>query len=108
MNFSKLGKRSSAFSLALAFILIIFSVVFVKAQSGTSSINGTVIDSQGSVVAGATVRLTSSERNFSRTAQTTSSGTFSFPSIPIGTYQIEVEANGFKKSVQKDIRSERY
>jgi hypothetical protein len=73
------------------------------AQSSTSSVNGTVTDPQGNVVAGATVTLTNAQKNFTRTQTTTDGGSFAFSLIPPGQYQLEAEAKGFKKAVLTDV-----
>jgi len=79
------------------------SVITAVAQSGTSTINGTVADPQGNRVAGANVTLTNAEKNFSRTQTTSDSGAFSFNLIPPGKYTLEVEAAGFKKAITTDV-----
>ena len=73
------------------------------AQSGTSSVSGSVVDPQNNLVAGATVTLTNAEKNFARTQAVGADGHFSFPVIPPGQYQIEVEAKGFKKALMTNI-----
>jgi hypothetical protein len=88
----------------LFLIMMLFSVFFansVNAQSGTTTINGTVTDSQGKIVPGASVRLSNKEKGFARTITTTSDGTFNFPLIQPANYVLEIEANGFKKIVQE-------
>ena len=92
----------------LTLVMMLVSAVFIgtiNAQSGTTTISGTVADAQGNVIAGATVNLINAEKGFSRTAMTTEKGSFSFPVIQPGTYRLEVEATGFKKSVQTEIRA---
>ena len=89
-------------------LLVIFSLflsVNVFPQSGSSSISGTVNDPQGNAVAGATVTLISSQSN-RRTATTNESGAFSFPGILPGTYRLEVEGKGFKKSSVEAITAD--
>jgi hypothetical protein len=102
MRFRELKKR--LILLALAILVSASLTAVVQAQSGTSTINGTVNDQQGNVIAGATVTLTSADRGFTRTATTTESGTFSFPTIQPGVYQLEIQANGFKKYVQSQLK----
>jgi hypothetical protein len=77
----------------------------VFAQAGTSSVRGTVTDSQGRSVAGATVTLTNTERNFTRTQTSNESGEYAFAAIPPGTYRVEAEASGFKKASITDVRA---
>ena len=95
---------ASSNSLILGTILfLLFSFISAAGQGGTSTINGNVVDPQGNRVAGATVTLTNSDRNFIRTQTSSDSGRFNFNLIPPGQYQLEVEAKGFKKAVQTDV-----
>jgi len=75
------------------------------AQTGTSSVNGTVVDAQGNAVTGANVTLTSTGTNAARTQTTSESGAFVFDLIQPGEYSIEAEATGFKKAVVNEIRA---
>jgi len=75
------------------------------AQSGTSQIRGTVFDPQGKVVPGATVTLTDTEKNFTRTQTSASNGTYTFTAVPPGNYRIDVESSGFKKGVLSDVKA---
>jgi hypothetical protein len=68
------------------------------AQAGTSTVQGTVKDPQGNVVAGATVNLLNAEKNFARTQTTSQEGRYVFTAVPPGTYKLAVEAKGFKKT----------
>jgi Carboxypeptidase regulatory-like domain len=73
------------------------------AQSGLTTIRGTVTDAQGAVVAGANVKLVNEAKNFVRTSVTSENGTYSFTSVPPDTYRVEVEATGFKKSLVSNV-----
>src|SRR5690349_4038714 len=75
------------------------------AQTGTSSVRGTVADPLGKVVSGATVTLTNTETNTTRNQTTSDSGVYAFEQIPPGPYQIEVEATGFKKAIITQIQA---
>ena len=61
------------------------------------AINGTVTDTSGALLAGATVEAVEVSTNVSQSTITSSAGAFSFPSLPIGKYDISVSASGFKK-----------
>ena len=92
------------FSLPLASLSLILALVFsVLGQTDTSIINGNVTDAQGAAVAAASVTITNTEKGFSRTAQTTEDGNYSFNGIPPGSYTVSVEKTGFKKSVQTNV-----
>ena len=96
-------KTSGMIAVWCGVFLFLACCVTSMAQTSTSSVNGTVTDPQGNVVAGATVTLTNVQKNFTRTQTTTDSGTFAFSLIPPGQYQIEAEAKGFKKAVLTDV-----
>ncbi|HEV2837103.1 MAG TPA: carboxypeptidase-like regulatory domain-containing protein [Pyrinomonadaceae bacterium] len=66
------------------------------AQSGGTTIRGTVKDPNGNVVAGATVTITDPQKNFSRTQNTNQEGGYVFTAVPPGTYKLDVTAPGFK------------
>ena len=75
------------------------------AQTGTSTLRGSVSDSQGQAVAGASVKLKNEARNFNRITTTDSNGAYTFTAIPPDVYVLEVEAKGFKKSVSTDVKA---
>ncbi|HLL14635.1 MAG TPA: TonB-dependent receptor [Pyrinomonadaceae bacterium] len=87
------------------FIFSLLLVVSAAAQTGTSSVRGTVADPQGNVVPGATVTLLNTDINLSRTTTTSDDGSFAFELIPPGTYRVEAEAPNFKKTVVTDVRA---
>jgi Carboxypeptidase regulatory-like domain len=75
------------------------------AQTGSSTVNGTVEDIQKQAISGATVILKNESRNFSRVTTTAADGSFLFTVVPPGAYNIEVEPPGFKKAVQTDVQA---
>ena len=77
------------------------SVVAFGQTNGT--ISGTVIDEKGATIPNATVTARNTERNLSRTVQTSSEGTYRFENLPVGPYEVSVEATGFAKYVQSGI-----
>lgn len=89
--------KNSFASLSLASLLIVLLLTATGyAQSGSSTVQGTVKDPQGNLVRGATVTLTDPTKNFSRTQQTNDGGSYVFTAVPPGTYRLEVTAPGFK------------
>lgn len=62
----------------------------------TGNIAGNVLDPQGAVVSGATLTATETSKGSVVTTQSRPNGTFSFPDVPTGTYNIHVEATGFE------------
>src|SRR5688572_13350455 len=75
-------------------------------QEISGSIVGTVRDSAGAVVPGATVTVTDPSKNdlVVRTLTATEEGEFSVPNLPIGSYTVTVEASNFKKSINTGIQ----
>ncbi len=86
----------------IAFLLAVSTLTF--AQSGTSSLRGTVTDPSLAAVPGARVTLASPERGFSRTLETGNSGGYEFLQLQPGTYQLTVEMAGFRKAEQKSLQ----
>jgi hypothetical protein len=66
----------------------------IFAQS-TGSIRGTVSDSTGAGIPGASVTATNTQTDQKRSTQTTTSGIFLFPDLPIGPYELEISKPGF-------------
>ena len=93
---------SKSFVTLLA-VLLLSSVSY--SQSGRSTVRGTVKDQQGNLVSGATVTISDSEKNFTRTQTTTQDGNYVFTAIPPGTYKIDVEAASFKKTSVSQVRA---
>ena len=82
--------------LAVAFAL--FAIPNAFAQS-TGALTGTLADSNGAVIQGATVTVTNTATSFSRTTVTSDEGRWTLTLLPVGTYDISYEKEGFKKSV---------
>ena len=89
--------------LLLAALLILSNIGFALAQSTTASISGTVLDAQQAVVPNATVTARNVETGFNRTNQTNDEGRYNFVNLPIGGYEVTVEAANFAKYVQTGI-----
>ena len=90
---------------AVAVLSVILVASFSWGQTGTSTIRGTVTDSQGRLVPNATVRLINVETNAARTTQSSDSGTYVFDLITPASYRLEVDATGFKKKVVNDVKA---
>jgi hypothetical protein len=76
-----------------------------SAQEITGNIVGTVKDSSGAAVKGATVIITDEDKNLVvRTIVSGDEGEFSAPQLPAGNYSITIEAPGFKKSIQTGVK----
>jgi hypothetical protein len=93
-----LGSAASAFiSLAMA------PAVFAQAVS-IASVSGRVTDDQGSVITAAQVRMNAVETGTSYNAVTNGEGIYNMPSLPIGSYTMQVSAPGFQTYVRTGIQ----
>ncbi|HEX8367780.1 MAG TPA: TonB-dependent receptor [Pyrinomonadaceae bacterium] len=95
----------------MRFMLLAIALLFsfsglVTAQEVTGSIVGTVRDSSGAAVPGATVTISDPTKDniAVRTTTTNEDGEFSAPNLVVSTYVVTVEAANFKKSVTTDIK----
>jgi len=89
----------------LAFLLLMVLAVALpaRAQRITAAIRGTVSDSTGAVVPGATVTVKSEETGYTRSTTTNAAGAYSVPELPVGAYIVEVSLTGFKTATTKGI-----
>jgi hypothetical protein len=93
----------------VAFLVIFFLGLSLHSNaqsSGSATINGTVVDPSGAVVANATVEISNPVSAFERFTKSDSSGAFSFPNVPFNPYHLTVNASGFAASAQDvEVRS---
>ena len=88
-------------------ILFVFAALLIpmsaNSQELRGKISGRVTDSNGAAVPGATVTVTDVTRAATTTLTTNGDGLFDAPYLLPGTYQVLVEAAGFKKSLQDKV-----
>ncbi|MCI0622637.1 MAG: carboxypeptidase-like regulatory domain-containing protein [Acidobacteria bacterium] len=90
--------------LVLACLLSVCSFSLALAQStGTATLTGSVTDASGAVVPRANVTVSNPATGFVFTSVTTGEGTWYIPNLNPGTYQLKIEATGFKNYVQNGI-----
>jgi len=87
--------------MALAIMLVVLTPR-AWAQDN-ASIDGTVADASGAVIANATVTLTANGTGVKREAAANSVGAFHFGNIGAGTYTMSATANGFQKYTKSGI-----
>jgi hypothetical protein len=75
---------------------MIISAALALSQTSTTALSGTVYDSSGAVVAGASVTVVNDATGVALKQLSNSAGLYSFPSIGVGTYTLSVEMMGFK------------
>lgn len=84
--------------------LVLFSCLTSYGQSlgNTGSIEGTVADPTGAVIAGAKVDIQNRLTGYRKSTTTDASGSFRFTSVPPNTYHLDVIAAGFNQ-FQQDV-----
>jgi hypothetical protein len=85
----------------LAFCLA--AAVALVAQITTTTISGTISDLTGAAIPNAQVTASNVGTGLTRTATTNTQGEYRIDLLPVGDYQVEVSATGFKKSKQTGI-----
>src|SRR5256714_8158291 len=95
-------KMSKVVWLMAGFLLLFASNAF--AQSTTGMILGSVYDSSGASVAGATVTITNADQNVVvRSLTTDESGQVVAPQVPVGRDSVSAQLKGFKEIVRTGL-----
>ena len=87
----------------LPLLCLFFLVTVAPGQQDQGVLTGTVMDSTGAVIPGATVTATEVNTNITHTAETNMSGVYVIGPIKIGTYDVTVESTGFKKALRSGV-----
>lgn len=96
------GRRTTQTVLATfcVMLLILFSGrLFAQAGIDTGSVTGTVTDPTGALIPGAQLTLTNVNTGIVQKTVSTSSGSYAFPLVRVGTYTLKTEAKGFETSL---------
>jgi Carboxypeptidase regulatory-like domain/TonB dependent receptor-like, beta-barrel len=87
--------------------LLVLSLLLVPATSSVAQtfgqITGAVTDGSGGILVGATVVVTNTQTNATREAQTNSAGSYVFPNLLPGVYNVRVELQGFQTKVVNGV-----
>jgi hypothetical protein len=81
---------------SLSLFLVMFVAASAFGQTFRGTLSGTIVDVQGAVVSGATVKLTNPATALELTAKSSASGEFLFPELPVGVYQLTITDVGFQ------------
>ena len=79
-------------------VVVLLALAFAGTAPGavTGKIAGTVTDPSGAGIPGVTVKITNTTQGIETKVTADEHGDFTFPSVPVGTYDILFEANGFR------------
>ena len=89
-------------NLLITLVVTLVAAVGVWGQA-TTDLRGTVTDPSGAAVANANVTLKNVDTNLERKTVTTGDGSYGFHGILPGSYQLTIEAQGFKKYVRSGV-----
>src|SRR5438309_2151862 len=99
---SLLCRRNILFLLAVV-LGVVFLIPFTNAQSTGGRLRGTVTDPSGGAVVGATVTLINEATHATRDVQTGANGEYIFLEVPVGSYEVDLASQGFKKYARKGV-----
>ncbi|MCU1224268.1 MAG: Cna domain protein [Edaphobacter sp.] len=96
-----LKKFSLRFCLGLSLLILLNASSL--AQQSTGAINGTVLDSTGAVISGASIVISNVATSIEREVTSNASGVYVFPNIPPGTYTMSARKNSFATTNETGI-----
>jgi hypothetical protein len=94
--------RAAAFASVVVCVLCLWAPL-ASAQTVAGTMQGTVTDSTGGVLPGATVVIRNAETGATREVLTNDIGFYSAPFLPIGRYSVTVSMSGFATSVRDNV-----
>lgn len=95
--------RSISAVVGVCVLIAVFHASHMYGQGLTGRVSGTVLDSSGAAVAGATAKLVNVGTGQARETTTAASGAFIFGELLPGTYDLNVILSGFKSYAQQEI-----
>src|ERR1700747_1493407 len=79
----------------------IFALSLAGFAQTVGQVTGVVTDPSGSIVVGATVTISNSQTNVSRTTTTNGAGNYAFPALQPGVYNVKAEMHGFQREARE-------
>ncbi len=98
------AKTYALFPFSVLILLSLALLTPVWAQQTTGNVRGLVTDPSGAVVPKAKVTILDKRTNTSQSTESGGSGEYEFKNLPVGYYQITVEASGFKTLTLSEVR----
>ncbi len=97
------NKRATWLKIASACVAFVGMVAHPAVAQFSSGFTGVVVDQTSAAIANAKVIVTNQDTGVVRYTISASTGDFRIPSLPGGTYSVEVQAEGFKPWIQKSV-----
>lgn len=95
--------KKSCLSVVMTLLTALLPTGIGLAQTVAGTVSGTVADSSGAVVAGASVRLINQQTGYARTLAANEAGRFTFAAVEPGNYTVRIEQPGFQTIEQKNV-----
>jgi hypothetical protein len=96
-------KRLSFLGVLALICLLALSIQSANAQVAFGSMVGNVTDSSGAAIPGATVKITHTQTNDSRSVETNELGGYTISTVTPGTYNVEITKDGFRAFVSPNV-----
>ncbi len=90
--------------MTVAVLALLLSAAAAWGQQVTAAVTGKVTDPTGAAVPGAKVTATDTERGTEWPTISNAEGIYNLPRLPVGTYNVKVESQGFQTAQQSNIR----
>ena len=90
--------RPRFFALLLAFLVTLSLTTAAFAQGEEGTVSGTITDTTGAVIPGATVTIANPVSGYTHTTTADASGQFRFFNLPLHTYELSVKMQGFQSA----------
>src|SRR6266404_3742909 len=98
-----IGLNGKPFRFVCELFVMFAAAISGNAQSTGGRVRGTVTDASGGAITGAKLLLTNEANGTQRDAESGANGDYIFLEVQVGTYQIEVTQQGFKKYFRKGL-----
>jgi outer membrane receptor protein involved in Fe transport len=94
---SVFSEMQAGLCLSIALMVLLFMVAPLHGQTVAGTVTGTITDSTGAIIPGATVTVKNTDTGQVRAGVTNSTGFFSIPALPPGPYTVDMVVKGFKE-----------
>lgn len=93
-----------SFRFMIMAIVCLFALsLTASAQTSKGFVVGTVVDSNGAGIGGATVKITNTETGVTRSTVSQENGSFRLDAVDPGTYTVDISSNGFKTATRSSV-----
>src|SRR5471030_1481667 len=100
------ARSLASFKVASAWVLAICLLTGAAFAQSTATVQGTVTDPTSASVPNATITVRNQNTGEERTTQSDANGQYVVPSLPVGTYRIEVKSPGMQTTIASDLALE--